>query len=353
MYSALEFVGIDLGIRAPTSRIGTHRGAGAREQRNEQTTSRTMVLSALEPLQPVASWILAAHAPAKVNLTLEIVGKRADGFHNIRSLVIGVDLRDRVECAASHPVGPTLDCTDPTLHGDDNLVCRAAVALARHCARDAEVRIRLDKHIPVGAGLGGGSSDAAATLRLCNELWNTGMDGTRLAAIGAEIGSDVPLFFHLPSALVTGRGESVERVELNWRGWTLLVFPGVHVSTADVYRAWTESDVARAKSPPASLIDDILRATAADELQEMLVNQLEPAVFRVCPRVAEARDELASLDKSSFRVTGSGSALYRLFDDQVAARDAAGRIERRFPRMKTAVISAPVGLAPLERKEKT
>ncbi len=326
------------------------QGAG---QWNEQTILRTMVLSALEPLLPAASGTIAANAPAKINLTLEIVGKRADGFHDIRSLVIGVGLCDRVECTVSHPVGPTLDCTDPTLHGDDNLVCRAAVALARHCARDAEVRIRLDKHIPVGAGLGGGSSDAAATLRLCNELWNTGMDNSRLAAIGAGIGSDVPLFFHLPSAVVTGRGESVERVELNWKGWAVLVFPGVHVSTTDVYRAWSEVDCQRNSSPPAPLIGDIQRTTTAECLHELLVNQLEPAVFRVCPRVAEARDELASMGKSSFRVTGSGSALYRLFDEPDAARDAAVQIERRFPRMRTAVVAAPAGTCPLECKEKS
>lgn len=310
-----------------------------------------MGVAALEKPPLTAYRLVAADAPAKINLTLEVLGKRSDGYHDIRSLVIGVGLRDRIECAASHPLGPTLDCSDPTLHGDDNLACRAAVALARYCACDAEVRIRLDKFIPVGAGLGGGSSDAAATLRLCGELWRAGMNDAQLAAVGAEVGSDVPLFFNLPSALISGRGERVERASLRWSGWVLLVFPGVHVATADVYRAWRAGDAREVGAAEASL-REIQDVSLADELHGMLSNQLEPAVFRVCPRVTEARDELQSLGVSPIRVTGSGSALYRLFDDPEAARDASDRIERHFPRMKTAVVAAPVGVGPIEYKEK-
>jgi 4-diphosphocytidyl-2-C-methyl-D-erythritol kinase len=311
-----------------------------------------MGVAALEKPPLTAYRIVAADAPAKINLTLEVLGKRSDGYHDLRSLVIGVDLRDRIECAASHPFGPTLDCSDPTLHGDDNLACRAAVALALHCGCDAEVRIRLDKCIPVGAGLGGGSSDAATTLRLCGELWRAGLNDAQLATVGAEVGSDVPLFFNLPSALIRGRGERVERLSLRWSGWVLLIFPGVHVATADVYRAWRAGDAREAGAAAADFIGDIQNVFLADELHGMLTNQLEPAVFRVCPRVAEARDELQSLGVSPIRVTGSGSALYRLFDDPEAARDASDRIERRFPRMKTAVVAAPVGVGPIEHKEK-
>jgi len=310
-----------------------------------------MNVAALEKPLLTPSHTLAADAPAKINLTLEVMGKRADGYHDIRSLVIGVGLCDRVVCAATHPLGPTLDCSDPTLHGDDNLVCRAAVALARRSGRDAEVHIRLDKRIPVGAGMGGGSSDAAATLRLCNELWDAGMDTGQLAEVGAEIGSDVPLFFHLPSAVIGGRGDRVERVLMRWTGWVLLIFPGIHVATADVYGAWCEGDARDAGGAAVGSMRDIQNALRADELQDMLMNQLEPALFRIRPRVAEAQDELISLGVGPIRVTGSGSAFYRLFDDPETARGAAGRIERRFPRMKTAVVAAPVGIGPIEHKE--
>lgn len=291
-----------------------------------------------------------ADAPAKLNLTLDILGRRDDGFHELRSLAVGVDLCDHITCTARSEGGITIDCIDPELGGDDNLAYRAAARLAKRCGKEPALNIELRKAIPVAAGLGGGSSDAATTLRLCNRLWGAGLDRTALAAIGAELGSDVPLFFFLPAALMTGRGDCVEPVRLRWSGWVLLVFADAVVSTAEVYRAWRTSDAA---GLPSGTDRAILEANSADELTPMLSNHLEPAVFRVSAVVARAHAELDRLGVGPMRISGAGSVLFRLFDDAQAARNTASRIENHGTGLKTLVVEAPAqsGQSPIANKE--
>ncbi len=290
----------------------------------------------------------AADAPAKINLTLEVLGRRPDGYHDLRSLVIGVDLSDRVSCRITPQSGVVLHCNDPALCNDDNLAVQAARTLAHRCAREPSVSIDLRKRIPVGAGLGGGSSDAATTLRLCNELWQTDLNDRELAALGAEIGSDVPLFFSLPAAFMEGRGELVSPVTPRWSGWVLLVYPGLSISTGEVYRAWRREDSERFSSTALSAL---VEASTAAELSSLLSNHLEPAVFRVCPALYTLRDELVSLGLTSIRVTGSGSAMYSLFDDQEPAVRAADEIAQRLTHVTTTVAAAPVGQSPVFYEE--
>ncbi len=201
--------------------------------------------------------VARAAACGKVNFTLEIKGLREDGFHDLRSLAIGVDLCDQIRCKANPGRGLSLSCSDPGLSNAGNLAWRAVELLASRCGLAPDVEIELIKSIPVGAGMGGGSSDAATTLRLCNDLWRVGLDRSSLADLGADLGSDVPLFFSLPSVVITGRGEHVEPVTMRWSGWVVLVFAGVAVSTAEVYRAWRRED---ARDMPSGLDDDIVRA---------------------------------------------------------------------------------------------
>lgn len=291
---------------------------------------------------------IRADAPAKINLTLEVLGRRDDGYHELRSLVIGVGLTDRVRCQISPEPGISLHCDEGTLNHGDNLAARAARTLAHRCGREPNLRIDLQKRIPVGGGLGGGSSDAATTLRLCNSLWQTGLDETQLAATAKELGSDVPLFFSLPSAIIEGRGERVSPVRLRWSGWALLVCPPIAVSTAEVYRAFRPDD---SDGFPSGTDRDILHAASAAELSGLLTNHLEGAVFRVCPTLSELRDELISLGLTSIRVTGSGSALYCLFDDPEPALRAANKIQERWSRVTTVVAAAPVGPSPIFLEE--
>ncbi len=290
----------------------------------------------------------AAQACAKINLTLRVLGKRADGFHELESLVVGADLCDRVECTIDSEPGISLACNDPALAQPDNLVCRAAAHLAKRRGLDPALRIKLDKKIPVGAGLGGGSSDAAATLRICNQLWMTGLDDTELASLGADLGSDIPLFFGLPSVLMTGRGERVTPMLLCWSGWALLAFAGPLVPTASVYRAWRPSDVAPHSDDQ---VERLAEASSAQELSAMLINDLEAAVFRVSPTVAHVYDELNRLGIGPMRISGAGSALYRLFDERAEACEAASRIEAEDPRVETTVVAVPVGKHNMVSKE--
>lgn len=307
-----------------------------------------MGFAALLPSTNVRTRTLSADAPAKINLILEVLDRRADGFHNIHSLALGVGLCDQLACTFPNCSGVTLYCSEATLQTDSNLASRAALLVARSAGCDAQVGIDLKKRIPIGAGLGGGSSDAAATMKLCNALWDAGFSNLELAEMSAELGSDVPLFFHLPAVEVSGRGECVSPVAMHWSGYVLLVFPGIHVSTANVYREWRRDDVAGAHSTP---FEGVRGLASADELHEHLVNQLEPAVYRVAPKVLEAQRAVESLGVPSTRVTGSGSAFFRLYDEEDRARHDARRIEQNVSGMRVEVVAAPVGMPRIEERE--
>ena len=249
--------------------------------------------------------VLATDAPAKINLTLEVHGPRSDGFHELRSLVVGIGLADRLRCVPrrENDRGFRFRCDDPALAGDDNLAARAARRLAEHHGQPAAFTLELAKRIPVGGGLGGGSSDAAAALRLCDRFHEPGTEPAELARLGAELGSDVPLFFALPAAVMTGRGEVVEPVKLAWSGWVVLVLAGVPVSTAEVYRAWRAED---ARGRPRGMDEAACAAKSAAELAVCLTNELEPAVFRTAPEVRQVFEGLARLGEEPVRVSGGG-----------------------------------------------
>lgn len=304
--------------------------------------------SLLAPTSTHAARTLAVRSPAKLNLTLDVLGRRSDGYHDLRSVVIGVDLCDHIRCTSNPTPAFEVECTDASLRGPMNIADRAGRALAQHCGVEPEAHLALCKRIPVGGGLGGGSGNAAATLRLCNELWGTGLSDTELTSVAATIGSDVPLFFSLPSAVIQGRGERVRRIRLRWSGWALLVSPGFAISTADVYHAWRRDDAREAVEGKVEALAD---AAFAVEITPWLGNQLESAVFRVRPPLRELRDALDQVGVGPMRVTGSGSTLYRLFDDQPAARRAAQRIRDRIGRVRCYVAAAPVGLSSIFSEE--
>lgn len=296
----------------------------------------------------MAASSVTAPAPAKINLTLDVLGRRDDGYHDVRSLVIGVSLYDHIRCRVRREPGIELICSDPGLRGSANLAHRAATRLGQHLGLEPALRIELEKRIPVGGGMGGGSSDAASTLSLCNHLWGAGLDPAGLAAIGAELGSDVPLFFSLPSMVVTGRGEKVQPVALRWSGWVLLVFVDAAVSTAEVYRAWRPSDAARL---PGRTDEAIILAATADEVSALRSNHLEPAVLRVSPTVTRIHDELNRAGLGPICITGTGSTLYRLFDQEQAAHRVQRLVSDLRIGVTTSVVAAPVGPGSIASEE--
>jgi 4-diphosphocytidyl-2-C-methyl-D-erythritol kinase len=181
-------------------------------------------------------------APAKINLSLEVRGKRPDGFHEIETLMVPVSLADTITIDRADVEGVAFTCNDPTLPaGGDNLVVRAENLFFERLDARPEVRIHLEKRVPHGAGLGGGSSDAAATLMGLNELFGAGFDTAALSAMAAELGSDIPFFVHRSAAVCKGRGEIVEPVAFTEPLPLLLIKPPFGVPTPWAYKHWSGS----------------------------------------------------------------------------------------------------------------
>lgn len=268
---------------------------------------------------------LTLRSPAKINLTLEILSHRPDGFHDIRSVVTGIDLYDQLTFRLTDEPTVSLRCDDPLLPTDErNLVVRAANALRDRCKPAGGVAIDLSKRIPVAAGLGGGSGNAAVTLAALNKMWDVGLETSELAAIGAELGSDVPLFFSLPAAHISGRGEIVERLDLAWSGYVLLVFAGVPVDTGAVYAAWRPADVS---DRGYDTCDAVASARTADEVAKSCVNDLEQAVFRVAPAVRDLYEAVDVHAPRSPRVTGAGQTVCVFIDDPEEAKVLGEKFE--------------------------
>src|SRR6476469_7269340 len=185
---------------------------------------------------PVPPETVRVSAPAKVNLFLEVLGKRADGYHEIATLMLAIDLEDELDVAPAESGELSLTCDDPALPtGPENLVLKAASRLRAETGTSAGARIHLRKRIPWAAGLGGGSSDAAAALEGLNELWKLGLSTAALARVGSDIGSDVPFFLNGPAAWCTGRGEVVTPVKVGKPLDLVLVKPAEGLGTAEVY----------------------------------------------------------------------------------------------------------------------
>jgi 4-diphosphocytidyl-2-C-methyl-D-erythritol kinase len=255
-------------------------------------------------------------APAKVNLYLEVLAKRPDGYHEIATLMVAVSLYDTLEFKEDADGEIRLRADHPSLSiGPDNLIHRAASLLRRRteCRRGAEIHLR--KRIPLAAGLAGGSTDAAATLAGLNQLWRLGLKDTELAALGAELGSDVPFFFAPPAAWCTGRGEQIAPLTLGKPLFLVLACPSAGLATADVYRGVT------VPTEPQNG-ERIRRAAAAgdvDELGRLLHNRLQPVAERLCPAVAATRVRLERLRPAGVLMSGSGSSVFALCRDATEA----------------------------------
>ncbi len=264
-------------------------------------------------------------APAKLNLFLEILGRRADGYHDLESLMVTVDLFDTLTFADDPSGQITLRCDDASLPtGPENLVVKAAESLriAAGCRRGAVIELR--KSIPAQAGLAGGSSDAAATLTALDLLWNLETPPGLLDALAGRLGSDVAFFRHGPSAVCRGRGEVVEPFPLPGPLTFVLVCPPFGVGTADVYRRLTPPETPRPIGP-------FLEALASGETRMLgthLFNRLQPIAESLCPALQKVGDALASVGfhLDGHLMSGSGSAFFGLAPDPDAAQAAATRL---------------------------
>jgi 4-diphosphocytidyl-2-C-methyl-D-erythritol kinase len=239
-------------------------------------------------------------APAKVNLSLRVLGKRRDGFHEIETLIAPVSLYDKI---AIEKQSRWIDfsCDDPTLSiGDDNLVVRAAKLFLEHAKIKSGVSIKLQKRIPHGAGLGGGSSDAAATLRGLNKLFDTRLSHEVLVELGSTIGSDVPFFLFQSAAICKGRGEIAKSMKLKQKLLILLLKPAFGVASAWAYSRWKES-----KKIPGISYD------GQKCVGHTLVNDLEQPVFEKFVFLAQLKTWLLKQSEvSAALMSGSGSTVF-------------------------------------------
>lgn len=265
---------------------------------------------------------LFVQAPAKINLTLAVRGRRPDGFHELESWVVCVDLFDDLALRPSSSFQLEIQNDDTIPTDERNLIHQAAHAMASRAGIAPNVGIQLRKRIPAGAGLGGGSSDAAACLIGLNNLWDLNWGIEELAAIGAGIGSDVPLFIHGGQLVMRGRGEQIERLDREIAGWAVLVSPSIHLSTADVYAAYAHAKQDRVAARPweANNLD-------CDGVMGDLFNDLELPAFVVEPALHRLHQQLDGLDDRRVRLTGSGSALFAIFSHATDAIAWAARVE--------------------------
>jgi len=255
---------------------------------------------------------LRVRTPAKVNLFLEVVGRRPDGYHEIATLMATVSLFDTLEFTPDMAGGLTLLCDYPGLStGPDNLVLRAARLLRERTGCTLGAEIRLNKRIPLAAGLAGGSSDAAAALEGLNRLWRLRLSALELASLAAELGSDIPFFFVGPAAWCTGRGEVIEPLRLGRALDLVLVVPPMGLSTAEVFRGVTVPNEPRS----GAAIRQAATAGDVSELGRQLHNRLQPTAERLCPAVADLFMRLAGLGSAGQLMTGSGSTVFALCRD--------------------------------------
>jgi 4-diphosphocytidyl-2-C-methyl-D-erythritol kinase len=268
-------------------------------------------------------------APAKINLDLLITGRRPDGYHELDSLVVFGAPRDRLTFRSDDRL--RLDVVGPfarVLAGEpDNLVRRAAKRLAAAVGRPAAGRITLDKRIPVAAGLGGGSSDAAATLRGLNRLWRLNMTAADLAPLGLQLGADVPVCLHGRAARMRGIGERLDFVGGLPDLALLLVNPGQPVATAAVFGGL--GGIPRAAADPGPPPRE--RAALLAWLRAR-ANHLQASACRLVPAIGAVLVALAAQPRCELaRMSGSGASCFGLFADQAALAAAAGAISRAHP----------------------
>ena len=261
---------------------------------------------------------------AKINLGLYVLGKRPDGYHDIWTIFQELEFHD-VLYFTKRDAPLTLTTNHPTLPvGDENLVCRAARAFAQKTGCPTQLAIHLEKQIPLGAGLGGGSSNAAAALRGLNQLFQVGISQKELAALGATLGSDVPFFLHGGTAIGTGRGEQIEPLPDLPPCWILLINPRIHVSSAWAYK---NINLKLTNFPTKNNVFSQQHNAVTDALRT-LENMLEEPVISHYPIIASIKNLLLEEGAEWASMSGSGSTVFGVFKEKELAEQALRQIER-------------------------
>jgi 4-diphosphocytidyl-2-C-methyl-D-erythritol kinase len=254
-------------------------------------------------------------SPAKVNLFLKVISKRPDGYHNLVSVVDIIDLYDVMRLKEAQG-GEVVVRDDRGLlpHGAANTIYRAIMLIKEKYGIPAGVVVDVEKHIPIGSGLGGGSGNAATVMKELVRLWGLPAEHAELAMIGRQVGADVPLFLHGKSCVMRGVGERISPIDLPVI-WYVLVYPNAVVNTRDVYNnlriVLTRDENEVTFSGKFSHVRDVV---------DILENDLEEAAFLLCPQIKTIKERLKKAGALGSLMTGSGSAVFGVFEDETSAR---------------------------------
>lgn len=262
--------------------------------------------------------MITLHAYAKINLGLRIIGTLPDGYHAIHSLFLPIhDLFDTL--SFDFHDSDIIFRSNDTLQiaPEDNLIVKSAHLLRNHYSIQKGAIITLDKVIPSGAGLGGGSSDAATTfIGLCR-LWNIKIDIDTLSKLAITLGSDIPFFLHDSPAIVEGKGEVIKPISCNIQAWILFIFPGIHINTG-----WAYSTIASYSDPNLVDFSQALHNRMIDLHSSELINDFESSIFAEFPILKVLKSKLLHLGANISLMSGSGSTIYGIFTDEHVAIEA-------------------------------
>jgi 4-diphosphocytidyl-2-C-methyl-D-erythritol kinase len=259
---------------------------------------------------------LLVRAAAKINLSLLIAGKRPDGFHEIETIMAKVNFYDEILIEKGSKTGIEFVCKGPLWapEGKDNLVYKAAEMLLRNHSQSPNIKITLTKNIPAGSGLGSASSDAAATLIGLNKFLKLGLSKAGLAELAAKLGSDVAFFLDGPLAFCTGRGEKIKKLKKDFSFCALLILPDISVSTQKVYANYTHEPALYKRL--SDEINGLIKKNRVDLVTKICANMLEKSCLSLHSLLAELKAKVESLGVKPLHLTGSGSAIFRVFEEK-------------------------------------
>ena len=273
---------------------------------------------------------LLVRAPAKINLSLLVAGKRPDGFHELETIMAKVNWYDEILIEPGQKAGIELVCRGPHWApvGEENLVYRAAELLLNNCGLKTDIKITLTKNIPAGSGLGSASSDAAATLMGLNKYLDIQLPKKQLAKPASQLGSDVAFFLNGPLAFCTGKGEKIKKLEENFNFLAFLVLPDVSVSTKKVYANYEHNQPLYERL--SAQINDHLRKNRIDLVVNMCANMLEESAFSLVKILTELKAKIELFGIGPCCLSGSGSTMFCLIEsgDEEIARQYKHKLEK-------------------------
>jgi len=267
---------------------------------------------------------ITVDSPAKINIGLRIIKKREDGYHNLQTIFYPLLLSDVITFQKSDTTILNTNSVDIN-QLDHNHISDAKNILEKHTGKELNVRINLEKNIPIGAGLGGGSSNAATTLKILNFLYNLKLDFETLAGLALKLGSDVPYFLNPLAAFATSRGEKIKNISLSLSNPILLVNPGIHISTKWAFEQVKISE----NSDEFERLSD-LNIITLEDIKQHASNDFEDVVFAAYPEIGKVKEDLYSLGANFALMTGTGSTLFAIFSNLQKANLAKEHFENKY-----------------------